>query len=183
MVGRQVAGGDRGPRVESREDPLDRGEQHVRDDDVCARQLVQLAVEERRLDATLLTAAFAIVVSTATGSLSTARIGSNPSREAAIESTPEPQPTSSSEPRSDRASSSMHRRVVGWAPVPNARPGSITTAGSPGPGCSHGGPIQSPPARAGPVERPPGILPARFDGSDHASAKAARIAPTALSST
>ncbi len=47
------------------------------------------------------------------------------------------------------ASSSMHARVVGCAPVPNARPGSTTTASSPAGGAIHGGPIQSPPARTG----------------------------------
>ena len=43
----------------------------------------------------------------------------------------------------------MHARVVGCAPVPNARPGSTTTDGSSGGGDIHGGPIQSPPARTG----------------------------------
>ena len=43
----------------------------------------------------------------------------------------------------------MHARVVGCAPVPNARPGSTTTVRSPGGAGDHGGPIQSPPARTG----------------------------------
>ena len=56
------------------------------------------------------------------------RIATKPSRAAAMPSTPEPQPTSSSERLpSTRARSSRHSCVVGCAPVPNARPGSITT--------------------------------------------------------
>ena len=43
----------------------------------------------------------------------------------------------------------MHARVVGCAPVPNARPGSTTTASSPAGGVDHGGPIQRPPAAPG----------------------------------
>ena len=53
---------------------------------------------------------------------------SKPSSAAATESTPEPQPTSSSEPGSSSCSSSRQSCVVGCAPVPNARPGSMTTA-------------------------------------------------------
>ena len=51
---------------------------------------------------------------------------------AAIASTPEPVPTSSSGPRAParrrpaRAAARRHSRVVAWAPVPNAWPGSIT---------------------------------------------------------
>ena len=82
------------------------------------------------------------------GRASTAKTGANPSLAAATARTPEPQPASSRLPRSSRARSSMQARVVGCAPVPNARPGSTTTAGSPAGGGSHGGPIQSPPARA-----------------------------------
>ena len=79
-----------------------------------------------------LTAALTAVTSDATGSTSTARTGRSRAARAAIARTPEPQPTSSSDPRSRRASNSTHSRVVGWAPVPNARPGSMTTAGSSG---------------------------------------------------
>ena len=65
-------------------------------------------------------------------------------------STPEPQPTSSSEPpRPVRASSSTQSRVVGCAPVPNARPGSITTARSGSGGVSHGGPSHRPATSTG----------------------------------
>ncbi len=148
-VAGQVAGRDREARVEPHEDLLHRLEQHVRDGHVCARKRVGLAVEhcrlqhdpvdggvrDRRLDRDR------IVVD--------GLIGPNPSRAAATDSTPEPHPTSSSEPRSEPASSSIQSRVVGCAPVPKARPGSITTAGSPASGRSHGGPIQSPPTRAG----------------------------------
>ena len=47
--------------------------------------------------------------------------------------------------------------------MPNARPGSITTASSPGSGCSHGGPIQRPPTRAGRWNARQRVLPARLD--------------------
>ena len=65
-------------------------------------------------------------------------------------STPEPQPTSSRLPRSAcSASSSRQSRVVACAPVPKARPGSITTVSAPCGGGSHGGPIQSRPTATG----------------------------------
>ena len=71
-----------------------------------------------------------------------------PNRLAAIASTPEPVPTSSSGPagRSSPASpssNSRHRRVLAWPPVPNACPGSITISSTPSPrralDASHGG--------------------------------------------
>ena len=65
----------------------------------------------------------------ATGSLSSATTGAQPSRAAAIASTPDPQPRSTNPPPGAAASSSIssrHSRVVAWAPVPNACPGSIT---------------------------------------------------------
>ena len=43
----------------------------------------------------------------------------------------------------------MQSRVVGCAPVPKARPGSITTGSRPSGGSSHGGPTQSEPIRTG----------------------------------
>ena len=39
----------------------------------------------------------------------------------------------------------MHSGVVGWAPVPNARAGSITTAAMPGGGSCQLGPIHNGP--------------------------------------
>ena len=65
-------------------------------------------------------------------SVSTPRTGPQPSLAAAIASTPEPVPRSTSVPRAppssaSSSSSSTHIRVVGWAPVPNACPGSTTT--------------------------------------------------------
>ena len=54
--------------------------------------------------------------------------GAKPSFAAAMESTPEPQPTSSRLVGSTSCRSSRQSRVVACAPVPNARPGSITTA-------------------------------------------------------
>ena len=76
-------------------------------------KLVHLAVEEHASIATPLTAAFATVASTAAGSLSTARIGPNPSRAAAIDSTPEPQPDV--EQRAALASLRAARRRAGWS--------------------------------------------------------------------
>ena len=93
--------------------------------------------------------AVSAVTSTATSSRSTARTGAKPRRAAATATTPDPQPASSRLPRSSPARRSMHARVVGCAPVPNARPGSTTTASSPAGGAIHGGPIQIPPARTG----------------------------------
>ena len=87
--------------------------------------------------------------STATGSESIATTGPNPSFAAATARTPEPQPASRRLAGSIRDSSSMQARVVGCAPVPNARPGSTTTAVSPAGGGIQGGPIHNPPARAG----------------------------------
>ena len=66
---------------------------------------------------------------------------------AATERTPEPQPTSSRLVDSTSCRSSRQSRVVACAPVPNARPGSITTATTSAGGSSHGGPIQQRPTR------------------------------------
>ena len=89
--------------------------------------------------------------------------GSKPSFAAAIERTPEPQPMSSTLPRSSPASSSRQSCVVGCPPVPNARPGSITTAIASVVGVL--------PRRADPepadadrlVELPPAVLPVVLD--------------------
>src|SRR5206468_8275038 len=86
--------------------------------------------------------ALASVASTAAASTSTATTGAKPSLAAAIESTPEPQPTSRMLVGRTSCSSSRQSRVVGWAPVPKARPGSITTASTAGGGTSQGGPTQ-----------------------------------------
>ena len=94
---------------------------------------------------TPLTFAFSRAESSATSSRSTAVIGSKPSFAAAIESTPEPQPTSSRLAGSASCRKSRQRRVVACAPVPNARPGSITTGTRSAGGDSHGGPTQSRP--------------------------------------
>ena len=68
---------------------------------------------------------------------------------AAIDSTPEPHPTSSRDPGSIFCSSSSVSRVVACAPVPNARPGSITIGATSSVASSHGGPIQNGPTRTG----------------------------------
>ena len=58
----------------------------------------------------------------------------------------------------------MHARVVGWAPVPNARPGSTTTEVSPGGDRLPGWPDPQASDAHGPMERTPALLPAREDG-------------------
>ena len=92
-------------------------------------------------------AALIRVACTASGSMSNACSGPKPSLAAAIESTPEPQPRSSAGPGSSSWSSASAARVEPCAPVPNARPGSITTAI--GSGCDQGGPTHSRPSRTG----------------------------------
>ena len=112
-----------------------------------------------------------LVASTACGSKSTASTGSKPSFAAAIASTPEPQPTSSTLPRSSPASSSRQSCVVGCAPVPNARPGSITTAIAPSSGSL---PRRPDPERAdadGLVELPPAVLPVVLDDGRRGAAE------------
>ena len=64
---------------------------------------------------TPLSAAFRSLASTACGSKSNARTGAKPSFTAAIESTPEPQPMSSTLPRSSASSNSRQSCVVGCA--------------------------------------------------------------------
>ncbi len=82
------------------------------------------------------------VVSIGTSSRSNAPTGAKPSFAAAIESTPDPQPTSTRLVGSTSWRSSRQSRVVGCAPVPNARPGSTTTGIVPPGASSHGGPTQ-----------------------------------------
>ena len=106
-------------------------------------------VERRGSTSTPFAAAFAASPRPRSASTSTASTGAKPSFAAAIASTPEPQPTSSRLPRGSSSSSSRQSRVVGCAPVPNARPGSITTAIASAGGSSHGGPTQSGPTRTG----------------------------------
>jgi hypothetical protein len=77
--------------------------------------------------------------------MSTATTGAKPSFTAAIDSTPEPHPTSSKLPGGCSCNSSSVSRVVGCAPVPKARPGSTTIASTVGGAASQGGPIQKRP--------------------------------------
>ncbi len=87
---------------------------------------------------------FSTVDSTPIGSMSQARSGLKPSLPAATESTPEPQPRSSTGPVGSMPhSSSRVSSVDGCEPVPNARPGSMTTGRRPGGGSSQGGPTHS----------------------------------------
>jgi hypothetical protein len=94
-------------------------------------------------------AALSRVASMASGSWSKARTGEKSRRRAAIETTPEPEPRSARLPGGSESRSSRHRRVVGCAPVPKARPGSMTTGRERGSGFSQGGPTQSRPTRIG----------------------------------
>ena len=89
------------------------------------------------------------VAATDAASTSQPVTGAKPSLAAAIASTPEPQPQSASAPPgSSSISSASERRVVSWAPVPNACAGSIATSIVPGRASSHGGRTRSarPPA-------------------------------------
>src|SRR4051794_40561466 len=110
-----------------------------------------------RSSSTAFARAFESVAAMAARSASKALTGEKPSFDAAIASTPDPQPRSQNEPPgSSSSSSSRHSRVVGWVPVPNAWPGSITTSWTPGrtAGCSHGGRTYSrPPSRSGTWKR------------------------------
>ena len=154
-------------RVEPRGRGLDELERDVRHGEPGGRErLLPRASRRRASTSTPLAAAFSRVTSTATSSTSTATTGAKPSFAAAIEMTPEPQPTSSSDPRRSSSRSSSESRVEGCAPVPNARPGSITTASA-----SAGGvlPRRPDPERADPdrvVELAPAVLPAVVDLAD-----------------
>ena len=139
-------------------------ERDVRHDETGRRQRARRARRDgSRRPRRRSRAAFARVDSTAGSSRSTPVTGPKPSFAAAIERTPEPQPTSSRLVRGRSSSSSRQSRVVGCAPVPKARPGSTTTASA-----SAGGelPRRPDPQRADPnraVELAPAVLPAGFD--------------------
>ena len=66
-------------------------------------------------------------------------------------------------PGSSSWSSSSVSRVVGCAPVPNARPGSITIASAPAGALSHGGPTQKRPTTTPWWNVAPAVLPALGD--------------------
>ena len=131
-----------------RSQPAERGEIDVRNHDLGLEQASVRASTRRTSSRTPFARAFRVVASIAASSESIAVTGVKPSVAAAIAITPEPQPTSRTVPRSSPCRASMHSRVVGWAPVPNARPGSITTESSPVGDCAQGGPIQSEPTTA-----------------------------------
>ena len=160
---RQVAGDDDPVAFEAlRDRPVD-VERHVDDRGVGRRQRLGERVRLPDVDRTWFAAAFRSVASTASGSRSIASTGPKPSLAAAIERTPDPHPTSSRLPRGDSRSSSRQRRVVACAPVPNARPGSITTAIASGFGLLPGRPHPQRPDPDGPVEGAPALLPASLD--------------------
>ena len=104
--------------------------------------LGELPSRARMRRASPLRFALALVASTAIGSMSSASTRPAPSRTAAIERIPDPEPTSStraaavSVARRQRSamdsSAARHSRVVGWSPVPNAIPGSSAITTSPG---------------------------------------------------
>ena len=103
-----------------------------------------------------LRSALARVAATAAGSTSIPTADAAPRRSAAIASTPLPQPTSStaSPPRTRSDSAVSASRVELCAPLPKARPGSITTSTAPatpeeGSAATHGGRTTRRPARTG----------------------------------
>ena len=146
---------------------LDDVERDVRDGDARPAGSRSASASPRRAStSTPFARAFARVASTAASSMSTPMTGAKPSRAAAIESTPEPQPTSSrrrrlellqqleAEPR--RRMRARAERAAGI----DRRPASAPAAAS-----SQGGPTQSGPTATGVVElapaRPPSLLDAR----------------------
>ena len=137
----------------------------------CAQARARLPTLDARRRST---AAFARVVSSATSSTSTAVIGAKPSFAAAIESTPEPQPTSSRLVGSTSCSSSRQSRVVACAPVPNARPGSITTGDRLRRRLLPRRPDPEPADRDAVVEVAPLVLPALGDVVDRDDVEAER---------
>ena len=134
-------------RLAARKQRLDDPELDVRDDEIGGRERALEHIDLPRLDD------HAVARRILLRHFDRDRVhvdrddGPKPSRAAAIATTPEPQPASSRLDGGLRARSSSDARVVGCAPVPKARPGSITTAGSPAAGSSQGGPTQRPPAR------------------------------------
>ena len=163
-VGGEVAGGDR--RAASRASRRRPGRARAR----CSRRRARraggprpAASRRRASTSTPFAAAFSRVTSTATSSTSTATTGAKPSFAAAIERTPEPQPTSSSEPRRSSSSSSSAE------PGRGMRAGAERTAG-----VDHDRerlgrrllPRRPDPERADPdrvVELAPAVLPAVVD--------------------
>ena len=85
------------------------------------------------LSPTLLVLAFSTAVFTARGSMSTPTADLAPSSRAATARMPLPQPMSRKSQPGTRyfSSSSRHRRVVSWVPVPKARPGSRSSTTRP----------------------------------------------------
>ena len=135
------------------------------------------ASTSRASTSTPFTRAFSRVASIAGSSMSTPTTGANPSSAAAIESTPEPQPTSSSEPGSTSWRNCRQSCVVACEPVPKARPGSTTTASASG---GRRLPRRPDPERAHSdrlMERAPPVLPA---GLDVVAARTAEEVPEAL---
>ncbi len=84
-------------------------------------------------------AALPAAACTATGSMSMPVTGANPSLSAANETTPEPEPRSSSEPGVSVWMSSRHWRVLACPPVPKASPASTTMSSRSSRAGYHGG--------------------------------------------
>ena len=123
-----------------------------------------------RAPSTPLTAAFSRVAATACGSWSNAVTGAWPRRAAAIASTPEPQPMSSSAPRGARVAHAAARAPPGSSrarPCRTPAPARSRSRRARDRAASHGGPTQNGPTTTGPVERPPGLAPAGRDRLGH----------------
>ena len=108
-----------------------------------------VASPTRNVGARSFIAALPAAAWTATGSMSIPQTGANPSRRAAKETTPEPEPRSSSEPVGIAWMSSRHWRVLACPPVPKARPASTTMSRRSSRGGYQGGRTQSRPITCG----------------------------------
>ena len=175
----EVAGGDDARRSSRAATAPSTLERDVRDDDVRRRQLVRERVGESSVDLDAVRRGVArSVASTAAGSSSTAITGPKPSFAAAIESTPEPQPTSSRLARLElqqQLEAEARRRVRAGAERAARVDDDRDRAGR------RLLPRRPDPERADPdrpVELAPAILPARLDLLERARRRTpARAAP------
>ena len=137
------------PRLETRQNALDDGEQDVHDRDARRRQHRRQRVRADRLERDAVARRVLARALDATGSSSSATIGSKPSFAAASATTPEPQPTSSRLPRwqvSQVLDAEAGRRVrAGAERAARLDEDGRHVRG----GVSQGGPSQTPPAATG----------------------------------
>ena len=107
--------------------------------------------------------------------MSTPVTGPNPSRSAANDTTPLPQPRSRSDAGSICWISSRHWRVLAWPPVPKAMPASITTSSRPSRRGYHGRPDVESADRLRPVKAAPAVLPAGLLAGHFEAPQAAQL--------